>query len=50
MKWVANEEKILLLLKQFPENFRSKAPGCRKLGHSSEMQNYVLTYREGLKW
>ena len=26
LKWVANEKNILLLLKQFHENFRSKTP------------------------
>ena len=29
----------MLLLEQFYENFRSKTPTFRKLGHSSEMQN-----------
>ena len=34
-KW----KNILLLLKQFHENFSFKTTRCRKLSHSSEMQN-----------
>ena len=49
LKWVENEKKISLLLKQFPEYNRFKTTRCGKLGHSSEMQNDVLMHREGLK-
>ena len=49
LKGVAKEKKILLLLKQFYGNNRSKPPRCRKLGHSSELQNDALVHREGLK-
>ena len=34
--------EMVLLLNQFHENFRSETPRCRKLGHSSEIQNDVL--------
>ena len=33
LKWVANDKKILLLCKQFQENFRSEIPRCGKLSH-----------------
>ena len=49
LKWVANEKRILLLLKQFQENVRSETPMCRKLSHSSDLQNYVLMHHQGLK-
>ena len=42
-------EKQLSLLKQFLRNIRSKTPECRKLGHSSHMQNDALMYHEGSK-
>ena len=38
-QWELKEKNILLLFKQFHDNFRSKPLGFRKLGHSSEMQN-----------
>ena len=44
LTWVANENKILLLLKQFHEHFRFK-----KLSHSSDMKNDALMHRVGLK-
>ena len=40
---------LLLLLKQFHENFHSKTPCSRKLSRSSEMQNDALMHRDGLK-
>ena len=40
---------ILLLLKQFHGNCHSKAPRCRKISHSSDMQNDALMHREGSK-
>ena len=46
-KWVANE-KIVLILKQFHENFRVKTPRCRTSNHSSQMQNDALMPRDGL--
>ena len=49
LKWVANENNISLLLKQFQGNFSSKTTRCRKISHSSEMQNDALMHREGLK-
>ena len=49
LMWLANGKKLSLLLKQFRENVRFKTPRCRKLGHSSEMQNAALMHREGLK-
>ena len=47
---MANEENILLLLKQLHEDFCSKTPRCRELSHSSEMQNVAMMHREGLKY
>ena len=49
LKWVTNEKKILLLLKQFNKKNRSKDNTCRKLGHSLEIQNGDLMHREDLK-
>ena len=49
LKWVANEKKILLLLKQFHGNLRSKIPRYRKLSHSSETQYDALMHRDDLK-
>ena len=49
LKWVANERNISLSLKQFHENVRSKTSRCRELRYSSEMQNYALMHRQGLK-
>ena len=49
LKWVANEKKILLFLKQLHENCGFKTTSCRKLNNFSEMQNYALMHREGLK-
>ena len=49
LKWVANENKKWLLLKQFQENVRSETPMCMKLSHSSDMQNDAFMHREGLK-
>ena len=40
-------EKIIVIIEQFHENVRSKTSKCRKLSHSSEMQNYALVHREG---
>ena len=42
------EKNILLLLKQFHENVRSKTSRCKTLSHSSEMKNDTLMHREGL--
>ena len=47
LKWVANEKKILLFLKQFHGNCGFKT--TRKLGNFSGMQNDALMHREGLK-
>ena len=49
LKCVANEKKILLLLKQFHENFHSKTHSRRKISHFSDMQKDVLMHREDLK-
>ena len=49
LKWEADEENISLLLKQLHTNFHSKTTRCRKLSHSSEIQNDALMHREGLK-
>ena len=46
IKLVANEKNILLLLKKFYENVRSR---CRKFINLSKMQNDTLMHREGLK-
>ena len=43
-KW----KNILLLLKQFHENFSSKTTRCRKMSHSSEMQNDASWGLKGL--
>ena len=43
------KNNMLLLLKQFHENVRSKTPGCMKLSNFSEMQNDALMHREGLR-
>ena len=45
--WVTNEKKILLLLRQFHENFLCKTP--RKLSIFPEMRNDDLMHREGSK-
>ena len=47
LKWVANDKKVLLLLKQFQENVRSETPRCRKLSHFLELKNDALMHREG---
>ena len=39
LKWVVNEKKISLLLKQFHRNFCFKTPRCRKISDSSGRQN-----------
>ena len=49
LKWVTNEKKILLFLKQLQENCGFKTTSCRKLSNFSEMQNDTLMHREGLK-
>ena len=45
---MVNKKYILLLLKQFHKNSRSKTLGFRKVNHSLEMQNDALVHREGL--
>ena len=42
------KKKILLLLKQFHENVRSKTARGRKLSHFLEIQKDSLMHREGL--
>ena len=49
LMWVANEIKILLLLKQFHQNFVLKTLEFRKLSHYSEMRNDALNASWGLK-
>ena len=49
LQWVTNEKKIVLFLRQFHENCRSKTISCRKLGNFSKMQDNALRHREGLK-
>ena len=49
LKGVAIKKKYFSLLKQFHDIVLSKTPRCRKLGHYSEVQNYALMHREGLK-
>ena len=49
LQWVTNEKKIVLFLRQFHENCRSKSTSCRKLSIFSEMQDDALRHREGLK-
>ena len=49
LKWVTNEKKIVLFLRQFHENCRTKTTSCRKLSSFSEMQDDDLMHREGLK-
>ena len=46
-RWLEMGGKILVLLKEFHENF-SDTTACRKLSHSSVMQNDVFMQREGL--
>ena len=46
---VANEKKIMLLLKQFYENCHSETLICRKLSPSSDMQSDALMHRDGLQ-
>ena len=46
LKWVKNEKKILLSIKQFHKNVRYKLSRRRKLGNSSDMQNDTLMHRE----
>ena len=41
-------QKKMLLLKQFHENCCFKTTSCRKLSHSSEMQNDALKHCVGL--
>ena len=43
LKWVANDNFVLLLLKRFHENVRSKTSfECKKISHSSVMQHDAL--------
>ena len=49
LKRVANENKILLLLKSSMKIFVLKLTCFRKLSHSAEMQNDALVHCEGLK-
>ena len=49
LKWLANENNISVLLKQFHEKFVLKSLGFFKLSHSSEMQNDALMHRDGLE-
>ena len=44
---VANEKKVLLLLKQFHEHFCSKTPRYSKLSHFSEIKKDASMHREG---
>ena len=46
-RWLEMGGKILLLLKEFHEKFYDTT-ACRKLSHSSVMQNDVFMQREGL--
>ena len=49
LQWVKMKKKIIIFLKQLHEKNRSKPSGCRKLSRYSDMQNYALMHREGLK-
>ena len=42
------KKKIVLFLRQFHENCRSKTTSCRKLSNFSEMQDDALRHREDL--
>ena len=42
LKWVANEKKLLLLLKHFHKKYCSKIPRSTKLSHSTHMQKHTL--------
>ena len=46
-KRVANEKTISLLLEKLHKIIRSKTHRCRRLGHLSNMQDFLL-HREGL--
>ena len=46
LKWLPNEIKVWLLLRQFNEYFLSRH---RKLSHFSDMQYDVSMHRQGLK-
>ena len=48
LKWVTNEKNVVIIVK-FHENFCSKTFRREKLGHSSNMQNYALMHHECLK-
>ena len=49
LMWVLYEKKVLLLLKQLQEKFRSKTPRCIKLRHFSKIEKDALMHREGRK-
>ena len=49
LKWVTNKGEILLLLKLFHNKNSYKPLGFQKLSISSEIQNYALRHRDGLK-
>ena len=49
LKWVTNEKKILLFLKQFHDFFVVNPLGFRKFSYSLQMQNNALMHCEGLK-
>ena len=46
LKWVTNEKNILLFLKDFHENFRSKTTRFQEIKLFSEMRNDALMHRE----
>ena len=48
-KMGCKRRKILVLLKQFHENYHCKPPGSRKLGHLQRYANNALMHREGLE-
>ena len=48
LKWVTNEKSIAIV-KTVLIKCPSETPMCRKLSHSSQMQNDALIHREGLK-
>ena len=52
MSEVAANEKNIFINHYYHDNFRflTSTCRCRNLGHSSEMQNDALLYREGLKY
>ena len=49
LQGVINKKKIVLFLRQFHENCRSKTTNCRKLSNFSEMQDDALRHHEDLK-